>query len=215
MESSKSFYLFLSLSIGLHCVALTGINLPSFLKTPQNSLKTDFIYTVVQKELEVKSNPRELEIERFKLKKNVPQYAHASLETLHRKDISPATFDMPPVELTGKKEIFIKNIEKKIPNYMTNKFYTHYYETVREKIKMMAFKNFTFKEEGEAFVTFVVKRTGELQAVKVNSEKSWGSPHLQLVAKKSVRDASPFPQFPEDLNFPFLTFNVIISFQYN
>jgi len=33
------------------------------------------------------------------------------------------------------------------------------------------------------------------------------------VAEKSIFDASPFPAFPKDLDYPELSFNVIISFQ--
>jgi hypothetical protein len=34
------------------------------------------------------------------------------------------------------------------------------------------------------------------------------------VGVKSVQEAGPFPPFPQDLNYPELTFNVSISFQY-
>ena len=37
---------------------------------------------------------------------------------------------------------------------------------------------------------------------------------LRNVGMKSVQEAGPFPPFPKDLNYPELTFNVQISFQY-
>jgi len=32
---------------------------------------------------------------------------------------------------------------------------------------------------------------------------------------RSIKDANPFPPFPKDLNYPELTFNVVISFEVN
>jgi len=39
--------------------------------------------------------------------------------------------------------------------------------------------------------------------------KSAASPYLKEIALKSVRDASPFPNFPKELDYEKLSFNVV------
>ena len=54
---------------------------------------------------------------------------------------------------------------------------------------------------------------GNLKDVRYIEDKSSPSYYLKDVSMRSIREAAPFPAFPNDLDYPQLSFNVIISFQ--
>ena len=72
---------------------------------------------------------------------------------------------------------------------------------------------------GDGSTTFVkgdlcrITTSGQIKDAKINEEKSSTHSYLKEIAKKSIYDASPFPNFPKDLDFSELSFNVIISFE--
>jgi len=111
------------------------------------------------------------------------------------------------------------SIKKKITlpavgvNKNTNPSYISYYQLVREKIRRCAYYNYSHTETGEVFVTFLISNDGYLKNVRMVEEKSSPSSYLGEIALRSVKDASPFPNFPKDLDYPSLSFNVIISFE--
>jgi len=87
---------------------------------------------------------------------------------------------------------------------------------VREKIRRFADENYPgFRNlgKGEVYVSFVVTSSGELLQVRVVDDKSINNTVLRNIAVNSVRDASPFPTFPEGMGQYRITFNVIISFE--
>ena len=97
---------------------------------------------------------------------------------------------------------------------LSNPKYLTYNEAIGNSIRMNAInlvQNANF-ESGEVYTTFVVARNGVVLAVKVIDEKSSAGPFLKGVALRSIRESSPFPYWPEGLNYPELTFNVVISF---
>lgn len=96
---------------------------------------------------------------------------------------------------------------------INNPSYIGYYQIVREKIRRAAYQNYTGEETGEVFITFVISSDGSLGEYRVLEEKSSPSPYLRKVALKSLQEASNFPQFPGALDYPCLSFNVMISFQ--
>ncbi len=91
--------------------------------------------------------------------------------------------------------------------------YLSYYQIVREKIRRSAYQSYNRNETGEAYVTFIISDDGYLNDVRVVDDKSSPSNYLRSVAYASVRSASPFPRFPKELNYPQLSFNVVISFE--
>ncbi|MCM8789636.1 MAG: TonB family protein [Candidatus Omnitrophica bacterium] len=118
-------------------------------------------------------------------------------------------FSEPDV-IAVKKKITIPSFElEKIssPQYM------NYSGLVREKIKRAAYQNYGGQDTGEINVSFIISSDGQLKDVKVIEEKSDFSEHLRQIAVASVRDASPFPSFPRELNYSQLSFNVVISFE--
>ncbi|MCU0665995.1 MAG: TonB family protein [Candidatus Omnitrophica bacterium] len=94
-----------------------------------------------------------------------------------------------------------------------NPSYINYYQLVREKIRRAAYHNYVRTETGEVYTSFIVANNGQINDVHVISEKSSASAYLGQIAIKSVREAGPFPSFPKELDYPQLSFNVIISFE--
>jgi TonB family protein len=94
-----------------------------------------------------------------------------------------------------------------------NPSYVSYYQLVREKIRRAAYQNYSSNETGEAYVTFIISSEGYLKDVRLVDEKSSASSYLRQIALDSVANAAPFPKFPKELDYPRLTFNVVISFE--
>lgn len=115
----------------------------------------------------------------------------------------------------GKKFETVINEEKDSGKKST---YIGYYRAVREKIRYYADRNY-IKEgsatEGEVFISFVVASNGELLHIMIIDNRSVNNTLLRNIAINSVRDASPFPVFPQGMNQYQITFNVVISFELN
>lgn len=105
--------------------------------------------------------------------------------------------DLPPIEMAK-----IDN-----PSYIT------YYQIVREKIRRSAYQNYTHNETGKVYISFVTSNDGFIKDTRMIEEKTTANDYLKSIALKSVRDASPFPNFPKELDYPQLSFNIIISFE--
>jgi len=126
-------------------------------------------------------------------------------------------------EPTFTKPAFIKPdiiaVKKKITlppidiDKINNPSYIGYYQIVREKIKRAAYQNYTHAETGEVYLSFIISCDGYLKEIRLSEEKSSSSSYLKETALRSVKDASPFPNFPKELDYPQLSFNVIISFE--
>ncbi|MBF0521544.1 MAG: hypothetical protein HQL24_00650 [Candidatus Omnitrophica bacterium] len=98
---------------------------------------------------------------------------------------------------------------------ITNVKYISYNENIRQKIRQEAYKYADHPDfqSGEVYLTFILTADGMLKDVKIIEDKTRANPYLRNVGLKSVREANPFPAFPRDLNYPELTFNVVISFE--
>ena len=108
-----------------------------------------------------------------------------------------------------KKRISLAPVEM---NKINNPSYVSYYNLVREKIRRAAYQNYSHAETGEVYLAFLISNPGVLNNVRLIEEKSSGDIYLREIAMRSIRDAAPFPPFPKDLDYPQLSFNVIISF---
>ena len=100
------------------------------------------------------------------------------------------------------------NLEK-----INNPSYISYYQIVREKIRRAAYQNYTRSEVGDVYLSFLILAQGSLKTVRLVEEKSSPSPYLREIALRSIKEASPFPNFPKELDYPELSFNVVISFE--
>ncbi len=109
-----------------------------------------------------------------------------------------------------KKKISLPPVDQ---DKIDNPSYISYYQLVREKIKRAAYQNYSRVDTGNVFISFVISNDGYLKNLILNDEKSSLNNYLKEIAVRSVKDASPFPNFPKDLDYPQLSFNVIISFE--
>jgi len=122
--------------------------------------------------------------------------------------IKPAVIKLDVIPI--KKKISLPPIEM---NKINNPSYVSYYQLVREKIRRAAYQIYTHTETGEVYLAFVILNEGSLKEVRLIEEKSSPNFYLREIAQRSIKDASPFPAFPKELDYPQLSFNVIISFE--
>lgn len=124
------------------------------------------------------------------------------------------SLDKPKIIEDNIKEIIVADIPKdknlrKIPAYMD------YYEQVRERIKNNAYyyyNNCRNQDRGKIFVDFVVLNNGRLESINLE-EESQGSATLKEITLRSIKEASPFPPFNEELDdYVRLPFNTSINF---
>ena len=97
---------------------------------------------------------------------------------------------------------------------ITNPQYLSYNQTIRQKIREQAYRYVDHPkfETGEVYLTFIIKRTGQLEDVQVLDQRSQANEYLKEIGLRSVQEAAPFMPFPDNLPYPELTFNVVISF---
>ena len=124
-------------------------------------------------------------------------------------DFAKPTFASPDL-MAFKKKITLPAIGMAKIN---NPGYISYYQIVREKIRRSAYQNFTHNETGEVYISFIISNDGLVNDVRLVEEKSTANDYLKDIALRSVKDASPFPNFPKELDYPQLSFNIIISFE--
>lgn len=216
MFSSRVFQITFLISIIAHgVILLQNSNLRLFSKNNQEQ-KLEVRYLKADKKPEEKPKTATLKKEHFlKLPAKITE----------NKKIPPPFIDKEASlpESIFKKPVFIRPdiiaIRKKITlppvdmDKINNPSYISYYQIVREKIRRAAYQNYTRTETGEAYLSFLVTREGNLKTVHLVEEKSSKSAYLQETALRSIKDASPFPAFPKELDYPHLSFNVVISFQ--
>jgi TonB family protein len=143
---------------------------------------------------------------------------------VNREEASKAALQVMPKELIFDKPAGLLKpdtiaIKKKITlpavalEKIANPSYISYYQVVREKIRRAAYQNYNRNETGEVYITFTISDAGYLKGVRLVEEKSRATPYLKNIALASVKNASPFPRFPKELDYFQLSFNVVISFE--
>ena len=136
--------------------------------------------------------------EKRALNPKVPQYLSKPAPLSEPMPVFKKKISFPPVE---------EDIKINRPSYNS------YYELIREKIKHSAYQNYSSTDTGEVYIAFVVLADGSLKEARYIEDKSAPSFYLKDISLRSIRAAAPFPAFPQDLDYPQLSFNVIISFQ--
>ena len=168
------------------------------------------VMKIVQRKLE---EPKKIKI----LDKHLPSFMP---EGKNIKDMSKLSDDLSfNKKITPKIETHDLNRKITVPllksEKITNPKYLSYNETIRQKIRQRAYAyidNPDF-QSGEVYLSFIVDSTGTLKGINLNEQKSYANDYLKQVGERSIRESNPFPPFPTDLNYPELTFNVLISFE--
>ncbi len=101
-----------------------------------------------------------------------------------------------------------------LANIKTKSLFLDYYREIREKIRKYAILNYPANfVEGEVYLTFTIDSAGSLKELSIVDFKSTEEFSLREAGLRSVKEASPFPSFPEGLTKKNLTFHIIISFE--
>lgn len=213
MLSSRIFQITLLISIIAHGAIL--FQNPHLNPFPTHTKEQDIEVSYIKPPQETKSEPK------TQLPKREPFLNLPSKIALQKRipppyieKVSEPNFSKPaiikPDIIAIKKKITLPPIDM---NKINNPSYISYYQIVREKIKRSAYYNYSRTETGEVYVSFIISNNGYLKDAQLVQEKSSSSPYLREIALKSVKDASPFPDFPKELEYPHLSFNVVISFE--
>ena len=103
---------------------------------------------------------------------------------------------------------------KKQAEIKSTKDYVNYYHLIREKIRKRLKSNYrTYLNEGEIALIFTLTSDGRLTDVSVAGAAADNYAPLADVATRSIREASPFPKFPEALSLPQMTFDLTVTFK--
>ncbi|MFC1594439.1 energy transducer TonB [Candidatus Omnitrophota bacterium] len=216
MVSDKTLRAFLLISLLIHCVIF--ITLPKFsedlLKKSLHQLEITYHQFQV--------NPKLLE-ERV-IKKDEAVFKRQELaivkqdtfltKLMQKKDFLKNAFKVRQKPLVVNpsmkdKKIVIPELKSKIKSPA----YRSYYQTIREKIRDLAYLHYVRYGEGEVYLSFILVENGDVKQIKIFEDKSIDDFYLKDVAVKSIKEAAPFPPFPDQLEYPELSFNVIISFE--
>jgi len=109
-------------------------------------------------------------------------------------------------------KIFTKTGEPLNLKKEKNKTVTAYYKIINEQLQQAVIYPDIFSE-GEVALSFVLTSDGNLKSVEVIDETVHNDTALKETAVKIVKNASPFPPFPENLHQQQLTFNVVFCFR--
>lgn len=183
----------------------------SYVKAQEENKKTERSEKILKREPFLNMPPK------IALEKRIPP-AFIDKEGIFKPNKTPAARDTgfakpaitKPDIIAIKKKITLPPIEI---NKINNPSYISYYQIVREKIKRAAYQNYTGREVGEITISFIISNDGFLKDLRLAQERSSSSEYLREIALKSVKDASPFPNFPKELDYPELSFNLAITFE--
>ena len=228
MFSDKLFLTFMVISIVAHTAIF--FNAPLFM--PKRDTKTfqkiKITYQQIMPAPQKKQFTKYKPPERLKIPKNINVFKKTGgsparfgdyFKKLNadKKLIRKPALDIRKPLITGVKRIRLP--EPKLDSSLTksgflkNPAYVKYYRTIRDKIRRYAYYNYNRAYAGEIHISFLVTSKGNLRALKIIDDKSTASDYLKEIAVRSIKDSSPFPPIPKELNYPELSFSVIIVFE--
>ena len=216
MLTDKSFKIALFISFMLHVLFFLQMPHLKTLSSEKPLPRLEVTYLKIQeikpKKANIKTKPPEASTLLAQAKEKPAQ---AKLE--NKKD-SFITIKEQPKKQIIEKPMPVKQVERiEIPPELPKEdeaLYVDYYQSIRGRIREFVVANYPrFVAYGEVCLHFVLLSNGKLKELTVIGERSSPNNLLQQIAKKSVRQASPFSVFPKGLNQGELSFNVIISFE--
>lgn len=225
MFSDRAFQIAFVISLVAHGVIFFQNPNLSFLPRPkqEESLKVAYVkepeeIKPVQRPLSLPKREPFLEVpSKVSPEKRLPPPFMQNRDLVRPKDASSGPnmdFTKPnlirPDIIAVKRRITLPDPDK---NKINNPTYMNYYQIVREKIKRAAYQNYSGTETGEINISFIISNEGYLKDLRLTEEKSSPNLYLREIALRSVKDASPFPNFPQELDYPQLSFNLAINFE--
>lgn len=223
MFSSRIFQFAILISVTIHgVVLLQNANFSIFTQNKQEDkleisylkkLKDEIMppQALLKKEpllrLDSQVTARKVPPPQFIDKENI--FASRKTAAAMDKALNKPVVDKPDI-IAVKKKITLPPVDM---NKISSPSYINYYQMVREKIRRSAYQNYSGSQIGEAYLSFVITNLGELKDVRLVQEKTSAPVYLREIARKSISDAAPFPKFPAELDYPQLSFNIVISFE--
>ena len=155
--------------------------------------------------------------QKLDLSNNVKLFSDGSIPVSLSKDKATLPFGMlyerrpdhmRAMELSHRISIMPIKSEK-----INNPVYAAYSEMVRDRIKEKVVQNYDKMEKGSVYLTFLLDEHGELKAAQIIQEKTNASEHMQEIAIRSLKEASPFPPLLKGMNLTEYPFNIEIQYQ--
>lgn len=111
------------------------------------------------------------------------------------------------------KNIMLADVPQKT-SLRKNPAYLNYYQLIRQKIRNRAYDNYEVsKGSGRVSLTFILNKNGTLKKISVDDFSPLNNFILKDIAVKSIKEATPFPDFPKELEkYQTLKFNISIQF---
>lgn len=212
MRDYRLLQIALLISLSVHAAVIFNSRVLPFIKPPEADKKTKVTYIKLKNLPKQEVRPKEVSL----AKRIPPPFIDIDNVRKESNAAKPRDVQFPKPELIKpgvtalKKKIALPPVDML---KIDNPSYISYYQIVREKIRRSAYQNYTRSETGEVYATFVISYDGDLKNARLVEERSSGSTYLKNIALSSVRSASPFPSFPKELDYPELSFNVVISFE--
>ncbi len=212
-ERILRFSLVISFFIHTSIIVRIGVWFPLKLKDKSKKEEVQIVYSEIKKNNVLRG--KIVKLDKFKPKlKSPPPYIENRKDFLKEAFKKESKVKVVPPAIKDIKSVLIKDEMNSIKLRLPSPSYMEYYKLIREKIRLKAYQNYNLTEEGSVYLTFAVDSSGNILEVKVLDDKSLASYQLKEIAFLSIKEASPFPPFPKELNFPLLTFNILITFQY-
>jgi len=194
MLNDPIFRIALGVSLSLHFAAVSwgSFSLPKPLDKEAEKIEITYLKFELPEDASLENIPREYDIEKKELKTKSAENEQKTTSESH--ETTPTENYLKTEELDRLEE------------------YIQYYELLRERIKQSVAVNYSSeKEAGSVDVIFTLKRNGRLERIAL-SDACVASGSLRRIAEKSIKNAAPFPPFPEKLESENLTFSIAIIF---
>lgn len=119
-----------------------------------------------------------------------------------------------PAKFTARDTIKLSTLElESSAKLVPNTAYLTYSNFLRERIRRSLYNKFSYiNDRGTVCLRFAVNSNGSLLDYRIIEDKSSASDKLKRMAIDGLREASPFPGLPKELDSPVATFSVIVHF---
>jgi hypothetical protein len=211
----KALFISLAAHTAVLCVSYwSKINDPHYLAIRQNQVEVS--YRPVHQAADIREHPIR-PAQRLDFSNNQKLFSDGTIPVslVKEKPILPfgMSFERKPenmrtMELSRRVSITPIRSEK-----INNPVYAAYNEMVRDRIKEKVYENYDKMESGTVYLTFLLDDHGVLIDAKIIPEKTDATAHLQEIAMRSLRQASPFPSFLRGMNLSEYPFNIEIQYQ--
>lgn len=228
MINTRSLQFFLLISLSLHAVVLTVFSVFHLKQVPKMSKLLEVQYYAIQPKRStaaVASHQEVAVVKDRKKSENIDILSKHTDRLMTLGDEMRGVEKSPDAIQLGRKQApkisSFSESDRRITvpllksEKITNPKYLSYNDTIRQKIRQRAFNYVEHPDfkAGEVYLTFILGREGNIKDIKIINDKTRANDYLRNVGLRSVKESSPFPVFPKDLNYAELTFNVVISFQ--